>query len=262
MAEKRVQVFKVQKLDVPQFSRVLLEDARKNKKHPYCWLLKTVGKSTTGPPTNTWRLVFQSCTVANTNWLSSAFCVDVVALYEKQWPVFSLNSKSIFGVQILDSRKRLWCYLAETWVTWVQRHLSLKPPRRNIKTEPHSWIPAASPKTKTRRVWVRYLQIQWSPALHKIPLQSPFHCQGAWTTRTFFFLLVEGYPLPFSVMMLQCINTKVAHRRWNGHSSCATRQKTTGAFTSTRMQLEKKVSLEKRGVVWRKEHNWKLWAFQ
>ena len=71
-----------------------------------------------------------------------------------------------------------------------------------------------------------------------------------------------GYPLPFSVMILQCIHTKVAHRRWNGHFSCAIRQKTTGAYTSTSRQLERRVSLEKRGVVWRKEHNWKLWAFQ
>ena len=60
-------------------------------------VLENCRKSTTGPPTNTWRLAFQSCTIANTNWRSSAFCVDVVALYQKQGPVFSLNSKSILG---------------------------------------------------------------------------------------------------------------------------------------------------------------------
>ena len=98
MAEKGSKYSKYKSLtsrSFPEFSLKMQEKTRSTHLAGCSW--KTVGKAPTGPPTNTWRLAFQSCTIANTNWRSSAFCVDVVALYQKQGPVFSLNSKSILG---------------------------------------------------------------------------------------------------------------------------------------------------------------------
>ncbi len=139
-----------------------------------------------------------------------------MALYQKQGPVFSLDSKSILVYKLCEKALMVSC-----------RNMGhVGPNHENSRHQ--SLNPSAKQQNGTPLLNPRCVAQNKDPnGLSAIPQDTAITSTAQKRYTEAFALprdvvtIEDWLPFPFSVMMLQCIHSAVAHRRWNWHSSCA-----------------------------------------